>query len=222
MNTAKTISQEDRRNVQLDDSGTDITGFSDERLITLIAESRGEKAFIEILARYRKRILLTALKITNNYSDAEDILQEVSLTLYTKAYTFRRDSKFSTWLYRLVINESISRLRKTKKDGTVSLDNYMPRFNDQGRHIETPVVDWSQDVENGAAAREMLAIIEKAIGLLSHLDRSIVVLSEIEELTNPEIGRVLGMSVAAVKGRLHRARLFLRSKVSAQLGHWLY
>lgn len=219
MNMAKIGYKEDKRNVQLDDSGTDISGFSDEHLITLIAEEGCENAFREILARYRKRIFLTAYKITNNYSDAEDIVQEVSLSIYRKAYTFRRDSKFSTWLYRLVINEAISRLRKIKRDRTISLDNHMHEFNDEGRHIETPVVDWSQDVENRAAAREMLAIIGKAIGLLSPVDRSIVVLSEIEELTNPEIGRVLGMSVAAVKGRLHRVRLFLRSKVSAQLGY---
>ncbi|MEQ9617809.1 MAG: sigma-70 family RNA polymerase sigma factor [Deltaproteobacteria bacterium] len=219
MNTAKIGYQEDRSNAQLSGSGTDINGFSDEHLIKLIAEGREEKAFKEILARYKKKIFLAAFKITKNYNDAEDILQDVSLTLYRKAHTFRRDSKFSTWLYRLVINEAISRLRKTKKNGAISLDNYMLKFNDEGRHIETPLIDWSQDVENRAAAREMLVIVEKAIGLLSPLDRSIVVLSEIEELTNPEIGQVLGMTVAAVKGRLHRARLFLRGKVSAQPGY---
>lgn len=219
MNTAKIGCREDIYNVQFNDSLTDITRFSDEQLIKLISERRGENAFREILARYGKKIFSIAYKITNNCSEAEDILQDVSLTLYMKACTFRRDSKFSTWLYSLVINESISRLRKINKHKTFSLDNYMPGFNGNGRHIETPVVDWSQNVENRAAAREMLAIIERAIGLLSPVNRSILVLSEIEELTNPEIARVLGMTVEAVKGRLHRARLFLRKKVSAKLGY---
>lgn len=198
---------------------TDITRFTDEQLITLIAHRRSEKAFRELHARYRKRIFLMAFKITNNHCEAEDVVQEVSLTLYRKAHTFRRESKFSTWLYRLVINEAISRLRKIKKDRAISLDDSIHSHNHEGRQIEMTVVDWSQDVENRAAAREMLAIIENAIGILSPVDRTIVVLSEKEGLTNPEIGQVLGMSVAAVKARLHRARLFLKRKVLTQLGY---
>lgn len=105
----------------------DIAGTSDEGLIKLIAQHRDENAFNEILRRYRDKIFITAYKITNNHNDAEDIVQEVSLTLYRKANTFRMDSKFSTWLYRLTANESISKLRRLKRHKAVSLDDYMPR-----------------------------------------------------------------------------------------------
>jgi RNA polymerase sigma-70 factor (ECF subfamily) len=196
-----------------------ITGTSDEGLIELIAKRRDESAFNEILKRYRDKIFITAYKITNNHNDAEDIVQEVSLTLYRKAHTFRMDSKFSTWLYRLTANESISRLRRLKRRKSVSLDDYMPKFDEEGKYAERPVIEWSQEVEKKVADREIMKIIESAIEELPPTDRTVVVLSDLEELTNPEIGEVLGLSVPAVKARLHRARLFLRKKLAVKLGY---
>lgn len=198
---------------------SDVTKMSDEGLIELIAQCRDENAFNEILRRFRDKIFVTAYKITNNHADAEDIVQEVSLTLYRKAHTFRMDSKFSTWLYRLTANESISRLRSLKRRKAVSLDDYMPGFDEEGRHIERPVVDWSQEVEKKVSDREMMNIIERAIEELPPTDRAVLVLSDVEELTNPEIGKALGLTVPAVKGRLHRARLFLRKKLTVKLGY---
>lgn len=219
MSTARIKSYEDGINVNINQSLTDLSKGSDESLVRLIAEFRSEEALALILDRYRERIYRTALKVTNNHNDAEDVVQEVSLTIYRKAHSFRTDSKFSTWLYRLVTNEAISRLRKIKRERTVSLDDFMPRFEDDGHHAERPVVDWSQEVEKKVAEKEIQSIIEKAMQQLSPIDRTVVVLSEIEELTNPEIGKVLGLSVLAVKGRLHRARMFLRAKLAVRLGY---
>lgn len=219
MNTYKLKSREVSVKPNISNSCLDISEISDESLLDRIAISGNEEALNEILRRYRDRIYRTALKVTNNHNDAEDVAQEVSLTIYRKAHTFRTDSKFSTWLYRLVTNEAISRLRKIKRERTVSLDDYMPRFDDDGHHAERPVIDWSQEVEKKVADREIQTIIEEAMQQLSPIDRTVVVLSEIEELTNPEIGKVLGLSVLAVKGRLHRARLYLRGKLAVQLGY---
>lgn len=191
---------------------------TDEYLIIRVADGDDE-SLEEILRRYRERMHRIAFRITHNHSDAEDVVQEVSLIIYRKAHTFRSDARFSTWLYRLVTNESISRLRQIKRRKADSLDNYMPRFDDSGHHAERPVIDWSQDIEKRVAEREIHEIIERAMEQLSPLDRSVVVLSEVEELTNPEIGQILGLSVLAVKGRLHRARLFLRGKLTVTLGH---
>jgi RNA polymerase sigma-70 factor (ECF subfamily) len=219
MNTARIKSYEDGVSVKIDQTLTDLSRSSDESLVHLIAECGSEEALALILNRYRERIYRTALKVTNNHNDAEDVVQEVSLTIYRKAHSFRTDSKFSTWLYRLVTNEAISRMRKIKRERTVSLDDFMPRFEDDGHHAERPVVDWSQEVEKKVAEKEIQAIIEKAMQQLSPTDRTVVVLSEIEERTNPEIGKVLGLSVLAVKGRLHRARMFLRARLAVQLGY---
>ncbi len=78
-------------------------------------------------------------------------------------------------------------------------------------------MDWSQDIEKKVAESELHAIIENALSLLSPLDKSIVVLSEVEELTNSEIAEVTGLTLLAVKGRLHRSRIFLRGKLAAKL-----
>ena len=194
-------------------------GTSDKGLIELIAQRRDENAFNEILRRYRDKIFITAYKITNNHNDAEDIVQEISLILYRKAHTFRMDSKFSTWLYRLTANESISRLRRLKRRKAVSLDDYMPKFDENGKYTERPVIDWSLEVEKKISDREIRKIIESAIEELPPTDRAIVVLCGFEELTNPEIGKVVGLSVPAVKARLHRARIFLRKKLAVKLGY---
>lgn len=219
MNTVRTKSKAEDGMFDMHISREDLSDMPDESLVSMIAESGSEDALNEILSRYRERIYRTALKVTNNHSDAEDVVQEVSIRIYKKAYSFRTDSKFSTWLYRLVTNEAISRLRKIRRERTVSLDDYMPRFEDDGHHAERPVIDWSQEVEKKVAEKEIHSIIQMAMEQLSPLDRTVVVLSEIEELTNPEIGKILGLSVLAVKGRLHRARLYLRSKLAVQLGY---
>ena len=186
-----------------------LSELSDEGLVRLIVDG-DEESFNELIRRYTGKIYNLAMRITNNHNDAEDVVQEVCISLYKKAHTFRHGSKFSTWLYRLVTNESITRIRQNNRYRTESLDNYMPTFDEEGQHRERPVADWSQDVENKVAEKELHAILEKALNLLSPLDRSVVVLSEVEELTNPEICEVTGLTLQAVKGRLHRTRLVLR------------
>ena len=191
---------------------------SDESLVRAVV-SGDQSSFNELIGRYRGKMFNIALKVTGNHNDAEDVVQEVCVCLYRKAHTFRHGSKFSTWLYRLVTNEAISRLRQIKRHRAESLDDYMPGFDDGGRHLERPVTDWSQDIEKKVAERELHRIIEDALNLLSPLDKSVIVLSEVEELTNPEIAEITGLTLQAVKGRLHRTRLFLRGKLSATLGY---
>ena len=193
--------------------------LSDEDLVKAYTLNRDQESFNEIVNRYRDKIYWVALKITNNTNDAEDIVQEVLFAIYKKAKTFRGDSKFSTWLYRLATNESITKLRQKKRGKEVSLDEYMPQFADDGHHQVRPVVDWSQDVDKIVSDKECCQLIQQAMEQLSHLDKAVVVLSELEEMSNPEIGKALGLSVQAVKARLHRSRLFLRGKLAAHFGY---
>ena len=186
---------------------------SDESLIRGIVNGNVD-SFNNLISRHKAKMYNIALRITDNHNDAEDVVQEACICLYKKACTFRQGSKFSTWLYRVVTNEAISRLRQNKRTRAESLDDYMPGFDDSGRHKERPVTDWSQDIEKKVAESELHAIIENALCLLSPLDKSIVVLSEVEELTNPEIAEITGLTLQAVKGRLHRARIFLRGKLA--------
>jgi RNA polymerase sigma-70 factor (ECF subfamily) len=82
-----------------------------------------------------------------------------------------------------------------------------------------PVVDWSADLEQGLAHAQIQQLVRQAIELLPPLDKAVLVLSDFEELSNRDIGDVLGLTVPAVKARLHRARLFLRGQLAVALGH---
>jgi len=115
------------------------------------------------------------------------------------------------------VNAALTKLRQRKREKEVSLDDYLPKFKEDGHHL-MPVVDWSQDVDKLVAGNEINQIIREALDQLSPVDRAVVVMSDLEGMSNREIGEALGLTIQAVKARLHRARLFLRGKLSASLG----
>jgi RNA polymerase sigma-70 factor (ECF subfamily) len=147
------------------------------------------------------------------------VVQEVFLTVYEKAQMFRGHSAFSTWLYRITMNAALTKLRHRKRSEAVSLDDFLPRFGEDGRHLQRPVVDWSKDLERRLADEEVHRLLLRALDQLPPMDRTVVVLSDLEGHSDREIGAALGLSVGAVKARLHRARLFLRGKLMVKLGY---
>lgn len=180
----------------------------------------GDAAAFEVLfRRYADQVSRQAMHLLGNEAEAEEVTQEVFLTLYEKAATFRGDAALTTWLYRLTANAALGRLRHRRRHPEVLIDDYLPQFGDDGHHLERPVVDWSHDLERCVAGEELRQLLHQAIEELPPLDRTVLVLSDIEELSNRDIGDALDLSVAAVKARLHRARLFLRAKLTASLGH---
>ena len=141
------------------------------------------------------------------------------MTVYEKAHTFRGASAFTTWLYRLTVNAALSRLRRRTRRKETALDDYLPQFRADGHHLVRPVVDWSVDLEQCLANAQVQQLLWKAIELLQPLDKAVLVLSDFEDLPNREIGEALGLTVLAVKARLHRARLFLRGQLAVALGY---
>ncbi len=188
--------------------------LSDEELIRAFLSDQDEEAFNEIVGRYTDKIYRLALKITRNPSDAEEVLQEVFLTLIEKLYTFREDSKFSTWLYRVAANASYLKLKAKRKDvNNISLEDYAPYDKDgilQGIHTK----DWSSLPDEVLLSQEGAEIIEKAVNELPEPYRVVFHLRDVEGLKNEEVGEILGLSLPAVKSRILRARLFLRDKLS--------
>ena len=189
----------------------------EEKLLIERMKAGDHEAFELIFSRYVNRVYQQAFKLVGNASDAEDVVQEVFLLAYSKVKAFQGKSEFSTWLYRITVNAALTKLRQRKREKEVSLDNYLPKFREDGHHT-MPVVDWSQDVDKLVASNEINQIINQALDQLSLVDRAVVVMSDLEEMSNSEIGEALGLSIQAVKARLHRARLFLRGKLSASLG----
>jgi RNA polymerase sigma-70 factor (ECF subfamily) len=180
----------------------------------------GDEAALEaIFNLHSGKLYSVAQRILSEPADAEEVIQDVFWTVYRKAKTFKGESQLSTWLYRLTVNAALGRIRRGKKKREVEYAEYLPKFQEDGHHLVRPVVDWSDTLEQQFAQHEIHALLAAALDQLRPIDRSVVVLSDMEELADKEIAAALGLTVSAVKTRLHRARLFLRGKLAVQLGH---
>ena len=188
--------------------------LSDEALVRSFLEERREEVFNELVNRYADKIYRLALRITHNPSDAEDVLQEVFITLVEKLDRFHGESKFSTWLYRVASNASFIHLRaETKYKNNVSLEDYAP-YDEDGvlRGIEAK--DWSGRPDEMLLSKEVMEIIESAVSELPEPYRIVFHLRDVEGLANSEVAKILGLTLPNVKSRILRARLFLRDKLS--------
>jgi RNA polymerase sigma-70 factor (ECF subfamily) len=199
----------------------DIQSLSDEKLVELFIASKGEEAFEEIVRRYTDKIYRLALRITRDHHSAEEVVQEVFLTLLNRIDTFRGESRFSSWLYRVTANASYMRLRAEKKyESVVSLEDYVPYDEDGTLKGRIKAKDWSEKPDETLLSKEAMEIIEKAVNELPEPYRVVFHLRDIEGFSNDEVSEILGLSVPALKSRLHRARLFLRDRLSDYFYEW--
>jgi len=174
---------------------------------------KGEESAVgELIDLYHGRIYNLAMSILRNESDAEEIVQDVFMIVYQKIDSFKGDSAFYSWIYRICVNASLMRLRSRKRTETVSLEPFMPVFTEDGRHAGE-VSNWSREVEKRVMNKEIGEVLRKFIGELSEKYRIVLVLSDVEGLPNEEAANILGLTVPAVKSRLHRARLYLRQRL---------
>jgi RNA polymerase sigma-70 factor (ECF subfamily) len=130
-----------------------------------------------------------------------------------KIQTFRGEAAFSSWIYRIAVNAAYQRLRTRHSRAEVSLGPILSVFDEEGRHVR-PVVDWSSRLDDPAAAAKARTAIERSLNRLSEEYRIVILLHDVEGLPNEEVADTLGLSVAAVKSRIHRARLFLRQELA--------
>jgi len=170
----------------------------------------------ELLGTYQGRIFNLAMSILRNESDAEEATQDVFMTVIRKVNTFKGNSALYSWMYRICVNTCLMRLRGKRRGETVALEDFMPVFTEEGMHA-SPMDDWSKEVERKALNEELGKMIRKFTEELSEKYRVVFVLSDIEGLSNEETAKILGMTVPAVKSRLHRARLYLREQLSRYL-----
>jgi RNA polymerase sigma-70 factor, ECF subfamily len=178
-----------------------------------------QEAFEAIFNSYSPKLYNVALRILGEAADTEEVIQDVFWTVYRKAKSFQGKSQFSTWLYRLTVNAALGKIRRSKKNKEVQYEEFLPKFEKDGHHTVRPVVDWSDTLEENYVKQEMQTLLAAALGQLKPMDKSVIVLSDLEGLSDKEIADATGLTVAAVKTRLHRARLFLRGKLAVHLGH---
>ena len=166
-----------------------------------------------LVTTYGERAYRLATSITGNEQDAEEVVQDAFWTVVRKIETFRGESAFGSWLYRIVANAAYQKLRGWRSRGRdLSLDEVLPSFDAHGRHIG-PVADWSAQVDDPSVQTELRLALTSAIDALPPVSRTMLVLRDVEGLSNSEIAEALGLSVMIVKVRVHRARLFLRKQL---------
>jgi RNA polymerase sigma-70 factor (ECF subfamily) len=180
----------------------------------------GDQMALEtILGLYAGKLYPVAQRILGDAADSEEVIQDVFWAVYRKAKTFNGKSRLFTWLYRLTVNAALGHLRHRKRKRHVEYEENAAKFAKDGHRPMRPIVDWSSSLDEKYAAQEIHALVGKALDQLKPIDKSIVVLSDMEGLADKEIAGALELTVAAVKTRLYRARLFLRGKLAVQLGY---
>lgn len=174
------------------------------------AQQGDEAAFSAIFEAHKRRVYSLCLRMTGNTAEAEDLAQEAFLQLFRKIATFRGESAFSTWLYRLVFNVVLMHLRK-KSLQQVSLD-------ETDNSQEEPVKrDYGDD------DRRLLGLVDRisltrAIEGLPHGYRAVFVLHDVEGYEHNEIAQIMGCSVGNSKSQLHKARMKLRQWLRREQG----
>lgn len=190
---------------------------SDESLAARAAAG-DDSAFEVIVGRYQARIFRLACRLTSD-TDAPDVLQETFLQVYRHLQSFRHESQFRTWLYRIASNAALMHRRARARRPAESLEQFLPRFDADGRHAATPA-----ELQIAARADELIdraVLAAKARDVLSRLPdlyRDAFVLRDLEELPTADVAAALGVEPATVRQRVHRARLMLRGYLSDLVG----
>src|SRR5256712_12245446 len=166
-----------------------------------------------LVTTYGERAYRLATSITGSEQDAEEVVQDAFWAVVRKIDTFRGESAFGSWLYRIVANAAYQKLRGQRSRGRdLSLDEVLPSFDAWGGHV-SPMADWSARVDDPAVQTELRAALTSAINELPPASRTVLVLRDVEGQSTLAIAEALGLSVTAVKSRVHRARLFLRKQL---------
>jgi RNA polymerase sigma-70 factor, ECF subfamily len=182
---------------------------SDESLAASAAAGDG-LSFAAIVGRYQHRVYRLACRLTSE-TDAADILQETFLRAFRNVSSFRGEARFSTWLYQIATNVCLMHRRTQARRPTESLDPFLPRFDAAGRHEATP--DALRIVCRAEELLDRATLASKArdgLARLPDIYRNAFILRDLENLTSKEVAEVLGIDAAAVRQRVHRARLMLR------------
>jgi RNA polymerase sigma-70 factor (ECF subfamily) len=173
-----------------------------------------EAAFGALLERHQEKVYRLAWNLTRHAQDAEEVTQDVFLTVYRKIGSFDGRAAFGTWLYRVATNTALMKLRARRVAHELQIEEAGPAFRPDGHHAR-PVVDWSALPEDELLSAERQGVLAEAIGVLPPDYKAVVVLRDVEGLSNLEAAEILGVTVLAVKARLHRARLALRERLAA-------
>lgn len=186
----------------------------EERALIRRLRDRDERAFRELLVLHRDRVFNITYRMLGNRSEAEDVAQEVFITVFKTIDSFREESKFSTWLYRVAVNHTKNRIKYLARRHDRDRDEL-----DEGAHSQqvngavTGQPVRAAQPDKALASAQMEKLLQEAIDALDEDQRAVVILRDVEDLSIEEICEITGLPDGTVKSRLHRARLVLRKKM---------
>ncbi len=177
--------------------------YTDEALIIRFQQG-DERAYIELIKRYRDRLMTFVFRFVGDMEQAEDIVQDALVKVYTHKHYYKEIAKFSTWVYTIAGNLAKTELRKRKRRKTTLLS----QMGHEERDYDLPAVQ----PETGEAVESEFAEvqIQEAIQELPLHFRTVVILRDIQELSYEEISRIVDVPLGTVKSRINRARLQLQ------------
>jgi len=190
-----------------------------ERSLLRRLRDRDERAFRQLVEQHRDRVFNITFRMLGNRAEAEDVAQEVFISVFKTIENFREEAKFSTWLYRIAVNHCKNRIKYLAR--RPALDRSREEI-DESTHgtgingsIGGPLPSSPQKALESAQTEKLM---QEAIANLEHDQRIVVVLRDVEDLSIEEICEITGLPDGTVKSRLHRARLVLRKRLQRHLG----
>ncbi len=186
---------------------------SDEELVAR-ARAKDYAAFEQLLDRYEEKIFRLAHRFVRNDAEAQEILQDTFLTIWRKLDTFKGDSQFSSWLYRVAANAALMRLRSQRRHPEVSTEELPVDFLDSYGQLPAAGENWARRPDDELQSAELREHIQTAVDALPEIYRTVFLIRDVEGLSTEETAEALQISIPTVKTRLHRARLALREGIT--------
>ena len=188
----------------------DVASSDDEHELLERLRRGEESAYAEIVRRYGPRLLIVAGRFLQHDQDAQDAVQDAFLSAFRNIGGFSGQARLSTWLHRITVNAALMKLRSRRRKPEKNIEDLLPRFRDDG-HMVDPVSDWAVTLDTAVADREIREVVRSSIDQLPETYRTVLLMRDIEGLNTDETAAALEISNSAVKTRLHRARLALRT-----------
>lgn len=178
--------------------------------------SAAEARFDDVVRSNAGRMLATARRILRDEQESQDAVQDAFLQAFKCYQDFRGQAQISTWLHRITVNAALMRLRRRRRREQTSIEPLLPNFDETGHRINARSA-WESSPDDAFARKETRESVRRCIDKLPDDYRTVVLLRDIEEMSTEETAGVLGLTCGAVKTRLHRARMALRSLLEREL-----
>ena len=191
-----------------------LTGLDPDHELLAVLRQHESTAAEALITAFGARAYRLAVSITGDQRDAEEVVQDVCWNVVRKIDTFRGQSSLGSWIYRITVNAAYGKLRgSARRRREISLDEVLPRFDQDGHHADL-IGDWSARVDDPAIQGQLRIALTSALEELPDCYRAVIFLRDVEGLSNAEVADALRITIPTAKSRTHRARLFLRKRLS--------